>query len=146
VDLAVQALVSPPPPFTTNCSTDGSTWIANGNLKAYIESGSIVFVRLNDNYELLRTQSILLEPFDNPNATQPQYEANITFSFTPGDKIYGLGEHRTGAVAYTDFYHKLVQISCRSSVGDLRCYLFASNSFQTSQEYPISHGSDIMIP
>ena len=125
VEPVVQGLLPTPPATDSSCNTDGTTWLSNGNLNVSIANdGGLTFTRLSDNTVLLSSTSMDLAPFATTNATSPQYLANISFAYALNDKIYGLGEHRTGQVAYTDYYH----------------------NFQDSQEYPISHGSDIMIP
>ena len=65
-------------------------------------------MRVSDGAVLLTSTAITLLPFSHQNASTMQYQANVSFAFPPGDKIYGLGEHRTGQVAYTEYFHKYV--------------------------------------
>ncbi len=105
-DPNVQGLLPQAPASSTPCQTDGASWLQNGNLNVSLNDGSIVYTRVSDGLELLRSGYISLESLPNQPSSLPQYTGNITLQFPAGDHIYGLGEHRTGQVSYTDFYHE----------------------------------------
>lgn len=95
---------------------DGSV-VSNGNLRATVDSnGLITFERIKDGRQLLRTtlqsfgpvtQTAAEEQRDKPQPATSLLgttgdpalvSARLRFAPIQGEKVYGLGEHRTGSV------------------------------------------------
>ena len=93
------------------------TFVSNGNLKASIDSqGLVTFLRVSDGRQLLQTQQLTFGPVrDTANASKPAVEterekereraglpplvsAALRYRPISGEKVYGLGEHRTGSL------------------------------------------------
>ncbi len=95
----------------------------NGNLRVRYVQGRLQAERLSDRTVLLEEKSLSF--FAAPSGSaKTSFGATIVFAGHPGEKVYGLGEHRNGRVEQMGFTH----------------------TFQTSQLYPASHGADVMIP
>lgn len=98
----------------------GAYDITNGNLQVTADpvTGLVTAIRVSDGAVLLKQVGLTWGApavGSRPNSTS----ATVTFAGTPGELVYGLGEHRTGTVQQMPFF-KL---------------------FQDSQYYPISHGA-----
>jgi hypothetical protein len=125
-DPPLSALLDVPPATRTVVLGDGATSLTNGNLAVTVDpaTGLATATRVSDGAVLLR-QTALNFTRPNVNGTRlGSVSATVTFAGTPGEKVYGLGEHRTGTVQQLP-YHK---------------------RFADSQDYDQSHGGDVSIP
>ena len=127
-DPPIQALLDVPPALRTPStpSGDGIANLVNGNLAVAIDAatGFITATRVSDGVLLLQ-QTALNFAAPNVLGTRPgSVSAGVVFAGTPGEKVYGLGEHRTGSVQQLP-YHK---------------------RFADSQDYSLSRGGDVSIP
>lgn len=125
VEPPLQALLTPGPP-PSPASRRSALGLANGDLQVTFDAatGFINASRVSDGAALLVTNSIAFGP---PAAYSRAGSVSSTITFAghgPSERIYGMGEHRTGTVQQMPF----------------------SQLFQTSGDYGISHGSDSLIP
>jgi alpha-D-xyloside xylohydrolase len=126
VDPPLMALDSPTPPtLTTRVEGAGTQNVANGNLAVSVDpsTGLITATRMSDGAVLLRQTSVSFGAAA-PGSRAGSVSATVSFAGTPGEKVYGLGEHRTGTVNQMPYFQL----------------------FQNSQYYPDSHGGDVSIP
>ena len=131
-DPPLQALLtgSAVPISRTHQLRDGAFSFSNGNLAISVNasSGLLAATRLSDGVELLRSTSLV---FSAPWAPGLAPSARlVTVSFAGHgegvEKLWGLGEHRMGAVALPSTFVR---------------------NFSESQFYePTSHGGDVFIP
>jgi alpha-D-xyloside xylohydrolase len=107
-------------------SSSGISSLTNGNLRIDVDvtTGFLKATRVSDSVVLLNQIGLEFGIPDVPFTRIGSVSANVTFAGTSGEKVYGLGEHRTGAVNQMPY----------------------TNRFADSQDYGISHGSDVMIP
>jgi alpha-D-xyloside xylohydrolase len=133
VDPPVMALTPTSPPLSTLTRREGANTLTNGNLKVRVDptSGCVTATRVSDGKVLLTQTSLTFsKPTNHANGkllegVRPGSVATTaTFKSDPAEKIYGLGEHRTGTVARKPY----------------------SKIFAESQLYAKSHGSDAQIP
>lgn len=125
------SIVEPPlmallPGQPATAPTASSMEVTNGNLNIVVDvaSGGITATRVSDGAILLRTIGVSWGTAA-PGSRASSVSAQITFQgHGASEAIYGLGEHRSGTVNQMPFFRL----------------------FQDSQYYPISHGSDAMIP
>lgn len=133
VDPPVMALLSTPPRMTTQTLRESANTLTNGNLKVVVDpaTGLVTATRVSDSKVLLQQTALTFSsPFNHAtntplNGTKPGSVATAaSFKSSAGEKIYGLGEHRTGSLGRKP-YEKI---------------------FVESQLYGKSHGSDASIP
>lgn len=104
VSPAVQALL-PSPPASSAAAAAAAGGLVNGNLAASIDTatGLLTFTRVSDGAALLRATHVTFgaaPPFTSRGAVS----AAITFAgLLPGEALHGLGEHKDGLVARTNF-------------------------------------------
>jgi alpha-D-xyloside xylohydrolase len=100
--------------------------LTNGNLRVDLDaaSGLLTATRVSDGAVLLRQTALQFAAPNVPVTRNNSVSATVTFAGTAGEKVYGLGEHRTGLVQQMPF----------------------SKRFADSQDYSISHGGDVSIP
>ena len=126
-DPPLRALLASAPAGTPAgvASADGLT-LTVGNLRVSLDAASslVTATRLSDGAPLLAATALSFSAPDVPGARAGAAAAAITFAGAPGEKIYGLGEHRTGSVQMSPF----------------------SRRFADSQDYSQSHGGDVSIP
>jgi alpha-D-xyloside xylohydrolase len=115
-----------PPPCTTTTSGDGVSTFTNGNLRVDVDPATslITATRVSDGAVLLKQTGLSFTAPNVPGTRAGSVSATVTFAGTPGEKVYGLGEHRTGVVNQMPFHKR----------------------FADSQDYGQSHGSDVSIP
>jgi len=107
------------------------TSLTNGNLRVELEAGTALLTatRVSDGAVLLRQTALRWDDLDATTAaanfTRPGSKAAVVrFAGTAGERVYGLGEHKTGTVQQMPY----------------------SQSFADSLYYPKSHGSDVSVP
>lgn len=118
----------PPPsgPADVTRSANGLS-LTNGNLVVALDAATMLLTatRVSDGRLLLRQTALV---FGEPDvAVSRPSSASVVASFAgtaSGERIYGLGEHRTGAVQLAPFARR----------------------FADSQDYALSHGADVIIP
>jgi len=119
----LSALQPGPPPGS-------SAWhalrLTQGNLAVTVDaaSGAVTATRVSDGAVLLRQTGLAFGAPDVPTTRAGSVSALVTFAGTPGERVYGLGEHRTGVVNQMPF----------------------AKRFADSQDYGKSGGADVMIP
>jgi alpha-D-xyloside xylohydrolase len=121
VDPPYSPLLIPHPSFSSWQATGRLT---NGNLALSADaSGVITATRVSDGSTLFTSASLSFGP---PAAGSRAGVSSACLSLSlPGEnKLYGLGEHRTGLLDQSNYTKRL----------------------ETSQYYAVSHGADIMIP
>jgi alpha-D-xyloside xylohydrolase len=126
VDPPLQALLDAAPPRTTLATGDGVSALSNGNIAVSVDPATalITVTRVSDGAVLLR-QTALVFAAPSDNATRAgSVSARVTFAGSAGEKVYGLGEHRTGVVNQMPYFKR----------------------FADSQDYAKSSGSDVSIP
>jgi alpha-D-xyloside xylohydrolase len=110
------ATAAPPPPSRLS--------ITSGNLRVEADArGLLTATRVSDGAPLFTAAAPV---FGAPAAgSRPgSVSASITLLVAGANKLYGLGEHRTGTLDMTNY----------------------SKALEDSQDYAHSHGADIMIP
>lgn len=128
-DPVVMALLPDPPSSgarsAVSRSPDGLT-LSNGNLRVDVDAATTLLTatRVSDGAVLLRQTALVFAAPNVPGTRAGSVSATVTFAGAPNERIYGLGEHRTGTVQMKP-YHK---------------------RFADSQDYGQSHGSDVSIP
>ncbi len=122
----LQALAGAPPPPRTPATGDGVLTLTNGNLRVQLDPATALLTatRLSDGAVLLRQTALAFGAPDVPGTRPGSVRATVTFAGTPGEKVYGLGEHRTGRLQQLPY----------------------AKRFADSQDYQQSHGSDVSIP
>jgi len=126
-DPPLMALIdSGPPSLTTKVSGDGVSSLTNGNLYVTVDptTSLVTATRVSDGAVLLKQTGMIFGQPNVPVTRQNSYSAYVSFQGTPNEKIYGLGEHRTGTVQMSPYYKR----------------------FADSQDYAQSHGGDVSIP
>jgi alpha-D-xyloside xylohydrolase len=115
----------PVPAAAVSRSADGQT-ITNGNLRVDIDAatGLVTATRVSDSAVLLKQTALTFAAPNVPVTRAGSASATVTFAGTPGEKVFGLGEHRTGKVQQMPY----------------------AKRFADSQDYGQSHGSDVSIP
>jgi alpha-D-xyloside xylohydrolase len=100
--------------------------LSNGNLAISVDAASslITATRLSDGAVLLQQTVLSFGVPDVPVTRPGSVSTLVSFAGSAGEKIYGLGEHRTGVVNQMPF----------------------AKRFADSQDYGQSHGSDVSIP
>ena len=133
VDPPVMPLLFTPPPLSTATHREGANTMTNGNLKITVDpaTGLTTATRVSDGKVLLRqTELTFSTPVNHITGEPLQGTVNgsvatkSSFMSTSTEKIYGLGEHRTGTIGRKPY----------------------SKFFAESQLYSKSHGSDAQIP
>ena len=102
---AVQALLPSPPPQLTAMVRGGAGGLTNGNLAAAVDSntGLLTFSRASDGAVLLRATRVAFGVAP-PHTSRGAVSAEISFSgLRAGEALHGLGEHKDGLVARTNF-------------------------------------------
>ena len=98
----LQALKDDGKPNTTTPITaaDEGNTLTNGNLKVSYDPATscVTATRVSDGKVLLQQSALVFGVPDVPTTRAGSVSALVTFKGTPGEKIYGLGEHRTGVV------------------------------------------------
>jgi hypothetical protein len=106
-------------------SGDGVSELTNGNLKVSVDvNGLLTAIRVSDGKVLLKQTAMTFAQPNVPVTRAGSVSAMVSFAGTANEKVYGLGEHRTGVVNQMP-YHK---------------------RFADSQDYGQSHGSDVSMP
>ena len=125
-DPPLMALLSDPPASSTAASGDGASSLTNGNLRITVDPATsfVTATRVSDGAVLLKQTALAFGVPDVPTSRVGSVSSLVTFAGTAGEKIYGLGEHRTGAVNQMPY----------------------SKRFADSQDYGQSHGADVSIP
>ena len=129
-DPPISALLADPPAGTAAAGAAPARHalrLAQGNLAVTIDAatGAVTATRVSDGAVLLSGGGAVFSPLDVPGARAGAAHARMAFAGTAaGERIYGLGEHRTGAVQMAPY----------------------SKRFADSQDYGQSHGSDVSIP
>ena len=122
----LQALAGTPPSQGAPAAGDGVLTLSNGNLRVALDpvTALLTATRLSDGAVLLQQTALTFGAPDVPGTRAGSVSASVTFAGTPGEKVYGLGEHRTGTVQQLPY----------------------AKRFADSQDYAQSHGSDVSIP
>ena len=125
-DPPIMALLPTPPTFSTAFSSASPLQLTNGNLAIAVDAatGYLTATRVSDGAVLLQQTALVFGAPTVPNARAGSHSALVTFAGHAGEKVYGLGEHRTGAVNQMPFYKR----------------------FADSQDYAHSHGGDVTLP
>ena len=117
-----------PPPLATRAAWGGGAAqsLTNGNLRVDLDpaTGLLTATRISDGAVLLKQTALVFAAPNVPGTRNGSVSATVTFAGTAGEKVYGLGEHRTGKVQQMPF----------------------TKRFADSQDYGQSHGSDVSIP
>ena len=85
-------------------TTSHATNLTNGNLRVELDgTGLLTATRLSDGAVLLRQTQLEWAPLDPVTAATNRARAGshaavVRFSGVPGERVYGLGEHKTGKV------------------------------------------------
>jgi alpha-D-xyloside xylohydrolase len=122
----LQALMEAPPPLRTAVAGDGLLQLSNGNLRVVLDPATALLTatRASDGAVLLRQTALTFSAPAVAVSRLGSVAATVAFAGTPGEKVYGLGEHRTGTVQQLPY----------------------SKVFAESQDYSKSHGGDVSIP
>lgn len=125
-DPPLRGLLPTPPTLLTPSYGDGSTSLTNGNLRVDVDptTGFLTATRVSDGTLLLKQTALAFGTPDVPFTRDGSVSASVAFAGTAGERVYGLGEHRTGVVNQMPF----------------------TKRFADSQDYAKSGGSDAMIP
>ena len=125
-DPILMALLPSPPASATAVSGDGASSLTNGNLRITVDPATscVTATRVSDGAVLLKQTALLFGAPDVPTSRAGSVSSLVSFAGTAGEKIYGLGEHRTGTVNQMPY----------------------SKRFADSQDYGQSHGADVSIP
>jgi alpha-glucosidase (family GH31 glycosyl hydrolase) len=110
-------------------STATGLFLSNGNLRVDISNltGLVVATRLSDGFVLLNQSQLYFGKPLAPKARSGAYSVNVTFAghgAAVNERIYGLGEHRTGKVNQMPYEKEVAK----------------------SQIYGDSGGADVSIP
>ena len=122
----LQALLDVAPMSATASFGSGITDLTNGNLAVTVDAatGFITARRVSDGVLLLQQTALKFDTPNVPGTRAGSASALVSFSSSPDEHIYGLGEHRTGNLQMRP-YHK---------------------RFADSQDYSQSRGGDVSIP
>ena len=126
-DPPLMALIETGPPNSdAEVSRPHALGLVNGNLRVDIDptTSLLTATRVSDGTILLRQTGLTFAAPSVPGTRPGSVSATVTFAGTPGEKVYGLGEHRTGKVNQMPF----------------------TKRFADSQDYSQSHGGDVSIP
>jgi alpha-glucosidase (family GH31 glycosyl hydrolase) len=125
-DPPISALLPSPPAFSTLVSSVSPLQLTNGNLAVSVDAatGYITATRVSDGAVLLRQTALVFDAPSVPNTRPGSHSALVTFAGHAGEKVYGFGEHRTGAVNQMPFQKR----------------------FADSEDYGKSRGGDVSIP
>jgi alpha-D-xyloside xylohydrolase len=125
-DPPLQALLPTPPSLATLAVRSGVNTLTNGNLRITVDPATslVTATRVSDGVTLLKQTVLSFGIPDVPTTRAGSVSTLVTFAGTVGEKVYGLGEHRTGSVNMMPY----------------------SKRFADSQDYGKSHGSDVSIP
>jgi alpha-D-xyloside xylohydrolase len=129
-DPPLSALYLEQPPLTRTAGALITNGFSNGNLAVTVDpaTGFVTATRLSDNAVLISQTGISFAGPTSPGTRNGSVSASISFTSVAGERVYGLGEHRTGTV---------------EMLGPAGNYF---KLFQDSQYYPDSHGGDVSIP
>lgn len=97
-DPPLMALLDSPPNLSTSVAGDGLLQLSNGNLRVDIDPATsyVTATRISDGAVLLKQTAIQFAAPNVPGTRPGSVSAQVTFAGTAGEKVYGLGEHRTG--------------------------------------------------
>ena len=125
-DPELQALIGTPPSSATPVVREGANSLVNGNLRVTMDPATnfLTAVRVSDGAVLLRQTALAFAAPTVPTSKVGSVSTLASFAGTPGEKVYGLGEHRTGTVQQMPY----------------------AKRFADSQDYGKSHGGDVSIP
>ena len=100
--------------------------LTNGNLRIDVDAaGLLTATRVSDGALLLRQTALAFAAPDGTATRANSASVLATFAgVAAGERLFGFGEHRTGAVGYAAY----------------------AKRFADSQDYAQSHGSDVSIP
>ena len=123
---AMALLPSAPASRTSSAYSADQNTLTNGNLRVTLDPSTslLTATRVSDGAVLLKQTQLLFAAPNVPVTRANSFSATATFAAVANEKIYGLGEHRTGSVQMKPF----------------------SKRFADSQDYGQSHGSDVSIP
>ena len=102
IELPQQALLPQPLKPVARAATESSCVVTNGNLKASVVGGKLQFVESSTGKLLLTERAHTVCSGGACSSKMPGVAASvpprggITFLSSPGERLYGLGEHRTG--------------------------------------------------
>lgn len=93
-------LDTPPEIDLTAVKREGANTLTNGNLKVDIDpsTGCVTATRVSDGKVLLKQTSLTFEAPVHKGLKPGSVATTATFATTPDEKVYGLGEHRTGNI------------------------------------------------
>lgn len=130
VDPPLSALYLEKPPTTFTAVRKLENGIVNGNLVITLDSttGFVTATRQSDNTVLVTQTALSFAAPTSPGTRSGSVSATTTFSSVASERVYGLGEHRTGTV---------------EMLGSSGTYF---KLFQDSQYYSVSRGGDVSIP
>ena len=107
------------------------TSLTNGNLKVELDPSTslLTATRVSDGAVLLRQTALQWDDLDDKSAAANYSRAGskaavVRFAGTAGERVYGLGEHKTGTVQHMPY----------------------NKSFADSLYYQKSHGGDVSVP
>ena len=124
VDPPFTPLLLPHPSHASAPPASSPFSVTSGNLRVEADAqGAITATRLSD-AALLFTTGGLSFAAPAPGSRPGSVAAAVTLHVPGSNKLYGLGEHRTGVLDATGYAKRL----------------------EDSQFYPQSHGADVMIP
>ena len=125
---ALQALLQAPelPNTHTPVVRESANTLTNGNLRVVVDpaSGFLTATRVSDGVVVLKQTALVWGVPDVPVTRAGSVSVSASFAGTPGERVYGLGEHRTGFVNQMPYRKR----------------------FADSQDYGQSRGSDVSIP
>ena len=117
-----------PPPTRSGPAQSSSNGLSmdHGNLRINVDPTTflVTAVRISDSATLLKQTALVFAAPNVDGTRNGSVSATVTFSGTSGEKIYGLGEHRTGVVNQMPYQKR----------------------FADSQDYSKSGGGDVSIP
>ena len=121
-DPPIMALLEQDPPSAPISATSAT----NGNLRVDVDpaTGLLTATRVSDSAVLLQQTALTFAAPTVPNTRAGSASLLATFAGHAGEKVYGLGEHRTGTVDQMPFQKR----------------------FADSEDYGKSHGGDVSIP
>lgn len=108
--------------------------LRNGNLNVTVDpaTGFVTAVRVSDGRVLLQQTALSFTAATAPGVRNGSVTAVVSFAGNgPSERLYGFGEHRNNQAAGGNATVNMLPFS---------------QSFQVSQNYGISHGSDVSIP
>ena len=118
----LQALLDSPPATRTRVARADANSLTNGNLAVAVDpqTGFLTATRVSDGRVLLTQTGLSFGPVTVPGTRAGTVSAAVTFAGTPGEKVFGLGEHRTGAVNQMPYAHSFQdsQVRARRGAGE----------------------------